>query len=568
MSKRWNFLLVLVMISGLLISACSPAEPEVVTEKVVETVIVEGTPQVIEKEVTKVIEVEKEVEKVVTATPGPETKTLIIGADLSTGSLDPHNHFELPAMYTNWATYQQLVHITADNWHEPAPLLAKSWEISADGLTYTFNLDPDAIFNSGNPVTAEDVRFSFMRLKNKQGPASYFSSVIDQVKAVDDHTVEITLKTPTTAFLQTLTTVYFSVLESAVVKEQGGTDAEDAATTDAGTAYLDQNSPGSGPFVLTRWTPRYEIVLEKNPNYWGPGPEPKLDKIIFRQVDDHTTAFQMLQRGDMDVLLNADMDLLDQAEANTDLNALLLETLDIRYLEMTCDPELSAPLSDERVRQAIAYALDRDGLIQAVERGVGRKQPSILPIGMPGVDPEMTRPRDLDKARELLAEAGYPDGFDLQLTYPTAINLPQSASKMQSDLAEIGINVELIPMDFSTLISTWYESQEPAMYISIWIPDYIDLTIWTDYWGYSDHDFQWISRCEYPEIEALSAQIASETDINKRAQLSAEWQEKMMDASFAVPLYQFTELVIMRNAVEGFAYIPGKYSDFALVDKK
>jgi len=553
--KRPIVLLALVLITSLLLVACgAPSTVEVtrvVSEKVVETVTVKET---------------VEVEKVVTATPQPEEKTLIIGMDIHSTSFDPANHFEVPSAVANFATYQQLVQITADNWHEPAPLLAESWDVSDDGLIYTFHLNPKARFNSGNPVTAEDVRFSLMRLKNLQGPPAYFLGQVDAIEVVDDLTVKITLTEPTTAFLQIMGVAYTSIYESAVVKENGGTDAEDASTTDSATAFLDQHSPGSGPYVLTRWTPRYEVVLEKNPDYWGPAP--KLDKIIFRQVDDPTTAFQMLQRGDMDILLNADKDLLDQAEANADLNTLLLDTLDIRWVSMTCDPELSKPLSDQRVRQAITYALDRDGLLQAVEGGSGKVQPSILPIGMPGVDPAMTKARDLDKARSLLAEAGYGDGFDLELTYPTAINIPQMATKMQADLAEVGIDVNLVPLDFSTLISKWYDSQEPEMYISMWVPDYVDLTAWTDFWGYNDHDYMWIARCDFPEISQLSTDIRVKRDLETRAALSTEWQKEMMDVSFAIPLYQFTELVIMRKEVSGFGYIPVRYTDLGVLDKK
>lgn len=565
--KKLALVALLVVIVSLL-TACGEPEPEfvekIVTEKVVETVIVEGTPQMVEKEVTRVVEVEK----VITATPQPELKTLIVGLDLHSTSLDPANNVEVPSAVANFATYQQLVQITADNWHEPAPLLAKSWDISDDGLTYTFYLDENARFNSGNPVTAEDVRFSLMRLKNFQGPPSWFLSLVDSIEVVDDLTVKINISTPSVAFLKILGIAYTSIYESAVVKANGGSDAEDAPTTDTATAFLDQNSPGSGPYILTRWTPRYEIVLEKNPNYWGPGPKPQLDQIIFRQVDDHTTAFQMLLRGDMDILLNADMDLLDQAESNPDLKALLLETLDQRWMELTCDPELSEPLGDQRVRQAIEYALDRDGIIEVAESGVGRKQPSIIPLGMPGVDPAMTRERDLEKARALLVEAGYGDGANIELTYPTAVNFAQIAAKIQSDLAEAGINLELTPMDYSTMISMEYDTRSPAMFLDMWIPDYIDVTMWTDYWGFIEHDLMWISRCEYPEIDALSAQIASEYDMEKRAALTTEWEEKVMDALYVIPLYQVNELVIMRSEVQGFGYIPAKYTDFSLVDKK
>ncbi|MBN1317353.1 MAG: hypothetical protein JXA42_17860, partial [Anaerolineales bacterium] len=311
--KRVAILITLLLIiSGLV--ACTSAEPEVVeiekevtkivTEKIVETVVIEGTPQVVEKEV--------EVEKVVTATPETELKTLVVGNDLSSAySMDPQNHMAMPAGVANAASYETLVRISADNWYDPAPFLAESWDISEDGLTYTFYLRPDVIFASGNPLTAEDVRFSLMRLRNLQGDPAGFIGMMDSVRVLDDLAVEVVLKYPSASFINTLGTTYLEILDSLVVKEHGGTDSEDASETDTATTWLDQNSAGSGPFILTRWTPRYEIVLEKNPNYWG---EPaKVDRIIFRQVDDPSTAFQMVQLGDMDMILRADLDLVDQA---------------------------------------------------------------------------------------------------------------------------------------------------------------------------------------------------------------------------------------------------------------
>ncbi|MBN1318853.1 MAG: ABC transporter substrate-binding protein [Anaerolineales bacterium] len=560
----------LFAITGLILTACSPSGPEVikkvVTEKVVETVIIEGTPQVVEKEVTKVVEVEKEVEKVVTATPLPETKTLIVGTDLSaTTSIDPHSHFEPEPAYANSMSCQTLVKISADNWYEPGPLLAKSWEISDDGLIYTFHLNPEARFSSGNPVTANDVRFSWMRLKNLQGSPSWFMGWVEEIKVVDDLTVQVTLNEPSAAFLQVTAVAWMCVLDSKLVKEHGGSDEPDAATTDTATAWLDQNSAGSGPYILTQWSPRYEIVLEKNPNYWGT--PAKVDKIILRQVDDQTTALQMLQRGDMDILLNADVDLYDRAEADTTLNTVLLESLNLRYISMTCDPELSEPLSDQRVRQAINFAIDRDSLIDGVLSGFGQKTPSVIPLGMPGVDPSNAQQRDLEKAKVLLKEAGYEDGFELTLVYPVYQNMELVATKLQSDLTDIGITLNIEPMDYSRLISGWYDNREPAMYIAEWIPDYIDYTIWTDYWGYGDHGFMWIARCENQDIEELTKTIAQDLDHEDRKAAVVEWQELMMDMAFSTTLYQPVQLLIMRDEVEGFGYIPTIITDWSKLGK-
>lgn len=556
----------LLIIVGLV--ACTSPEPEVVevekevtkivTEKIVETVVVEGTVQVIEKEV--------EVEKVVTATPEPDVKTLIVGMDLSPAySMDPQNHMAMPGGVANSACYQTLVRISANNWNEPAPYLAESWDISEDGLTYTFYLRQDAFFASGNPITAEDVRFSFMRLKNLQGDPAGFISNVTGTEVVDEYTVNVYLGHQSASFINTLGTTYLSILDSKVVIEQGGTDSEDASTTDTATTWLDQNSAGSGPFILTRWTPRYEVVLEKNPDYWG---EPaKVDKIVFRQVDDPSTAFQMVQLGDMDMILRADLDLVEQAENSTEVTAVLLESLDTSFINMTCDPELSEPLSDQRVRQAVVYAIDREGLIQSVLGGYAKNPPSIIPLGMPGVDSEKTWQLDVEKSKELLAEAGYPDGFDITYTYPTSPEYDLVAAKIQSDLAKVGINVTLEPMDFSLLISRWFESREPAMFFAHWVPDYIDYTIWTDFWGNSENNMMWVSRCENEEIENLSVQIATELDYEKRVAAAEQWQEAMMEMSYSVPLYQNFDLVIVRNNVDGFGYIPNVYTDWGIINK-
>jgi peptide/nickel transport system substrate-binding protein len=499
--------------------------------------------------------------------PSGELTTLVVGLDFGEStSMDPHAHFEIGGALVNYATYETVVKITADDWHTPVPALAESWDISEDGLTYTFHLQPEAKFASGNQVTAEDVRFSWMRLKNKQGLPSWFAlGWIEEVEAVDDLTVKATLLKPSPDFLAVATTPYMSVMDSQVVKENGGTDAEDAPTADAATPWLDQNSAGSGPFILTGWTRRNEIVMEANPNYWGEAP--KVDRIVIRQVEDPTTALQMMQRGDMDILFRLDPDLVEDAEADPNLSVQVLKTLDFTHLTMTCNPDLSEPLSDQRVRRAIALAIDRDGMIESALRGYAQKQPSIIPLGMEGVDPAMAEERDLDGARALLADAGYEDGFSITLSYPVAALWDVVAAKIQSDLAEVGITVELNPMDYSLLITeTWEERKLPFMFW-IWVPDYVDYTAWTEYWSYADVGFGYAAFIDNPELEEAAAAIAAEADHDKLVEAAERWQEIMMEYSYDIPLYQQMELLVMSNDVEGFGYIPSVYTDWGAISK-
>jgi peptide/nickel transport system substrate-binding protein len=248
LKKRWIAPLLLAMITSLMLSACQPTEVEV----------------------TKVVEVEK----VVTATPpSDEPQTLVVGLNIAdASSLDPHWHFQVPGAVTNYMTYEPLVKITAEDFSIAVPHLAEKWELADDGVTYTFYLRPGVKFSSGNPLTAEDVRFSWMRQKNKKGSPSWFMGWVKDMEVVDDLTLKVILNEPAPGFIMVATIPYLGVLDSKVLKEHGGTDADDAATTDTATAWLDQNSAGSGAYVLTKWSPNAEIVMEANPYYWGGKP--------------------------------------------------------------------------------------------------------------------------------------------------------------------------------------------------------------------------------------------------------------------------------------------------------
>ena len=561
--KRLVVLITLVMI-GSVLAACTTAEPEVVevekevtrivTEKIVETVVVEGTPQVVEREVT--------VETVVTAPPASpeEPKTLVVGLDLSSAySLDPHANFETLGALVGYQCYDNLVRMTPDNWFEPAPALAESWEWAEDGLALTFHLRPDVTFASGNPLTAEDVRFTWLRHKNLNGDSSGLVAMIKDVVVVDDLTVTVTFDEPTPDFIMIASTAFEGIMDSKLVKEHGGVETSDAADVDRATEWLDQNSAGSGPFILKSWVSESEVVLEANPNYWRGGPY--FDRVVFRHAPDKVAGFQQVQKGDIDLLLYPNLDQIDQAEADPNVRVVLPAALNILYMNLTCDPELSGPLSDVRVRQAISLALDRDGLLEAVLSGYGNKIPSVIPIGMPGVDPAKVPERDLEQARALLAEAGYENGFSETLSYGNSSEYSIIAAKMQSDLAEIGITVNLNPMDMSELLSHAWGDHDLPWFVARWIPDYLGYTIWTDWWGIDDLQAGTV-RCQIPqELADATNVISHEFDPEIRLQAVEEWQDLMIDMSYGVGILQYYEAFFVHEDLKGFEYIPGPVAD-------
>src|SRR5512143_1823629 len=368
------------------------------------------------------------------AAAAPGDKTLVMAANLDdVVTLDPAWAGETTNLFIHINTYDTLVDIRPEDLNTIVPRLAEKWEVNAEFTEFVFHLRKDAKFASGNPVTAQDVVFSWNRLLHVAGAPAFNLDGVGKVEAVDDYTVKVSTVVgedgkaqPLPQFLASACNPSLGIQDSKLVMEHGGTDAADAATTDKAKEWMDQNSAGSGPFILTKWAPKSDIELTANKDYWKGAPF--FDKVVIKHVEDPTTQLQMLERGDADLLGGLGTDLVDVAKANPDITISVDQSLDENYLAMTyaCpdaikaeDPaafaELQSPdsftvLCKKEVRQAVAYAIDYDGIINAVLNGYGTRAPSIIPIGIIGVDPAKTQGRDLEKAKALLQQAGYGDG--------------------------------------------------------------------------------------------------------------------------------------------------------------
>ncbi len=491
-------------------------------------------------------------------TAAPVTLVMVTNMD-DVVTLDPHHAYETTNLMIHNSTYDTLVEYKAGDLTKVVPRLAESWEAAADGLSYTFKMRQGVKFTSGNPVTAEDVRFSWMRLKNLKDNPAFYADLVTGVEVVDAATVKVTLSETSPAFLSIVAAPAMSIVDSVLVKEKGGTDAEDADKTDKAKDWLDQNSTGSGPFILTQWTPKAEIVLKANPNYWRG--KPALSKVIIKHSADPTTSLQLLQRGDADLTDNLDPDLVAVAQADPNLNVVIGQTLNQNYLAMTSSEALSAPLANKLVRQAVAYAIDYDGLIKAILRGYGARAPSIIPLGVLGVDPAMTQGRDVAKAKDLLKQAGYEGGVTVDLHYGSNPTRETIAAKLKSDLAEAGITANLKPMEQSVYLSEM-RAQKLPMAFGGWTPDYLDPTMWTDYFSYADRGIAKRMLYNNPEAEKYARIVGTDLDPAKREQAIKDLQKVLMDDMPFTMLYQNQSLAAMNKAVQGFAYHPVHFVSF------
>jgi peptide/nickel transport system substrate-binding protein len=494
---------------------------------------------------------------------------LIVAGDVQDViTLDPARAYESTNLTVHHAVYETLINVPADDLTALEPGLAESWDISDNGLVYTFHLRDGVTFNSGSPLTAEDVRFSWMRLKNIKGGPSFYTDAIAGIEVIDDLTLEVTLSAVTPAFLSIVTVPAMSVTEAAVVIANGGTDAEDADVTDTATEWLDTNSAGTGPFTLTSWVPNTEVVMVRNDNYWGGAAA--LSGVTLRQVNDSTTALQQLERGDIDIADNIEKDLAEQVTANSDLVLIEGQSLNLSYLAMTPSETLGGPLAESAVRQAIAYSVDYSGISDGLLLGYSDRPTAMLPIGVQGSDPSTRYERDLDQATALLEEAGYGDGFDVTLSLGSGgvcgIPAETIGAKLQADLAEAGINVT-VDIQQSSNFLTAYRAQELPMVLSTWTPDYLDATMWSDYFSYPDVGPAFRIMLDVPEIADLAAQAAIETDPAARTELYSQYQQAQKDAAVFVPICQNRILYATSSVVENFVFHPVYFMDFYAMSK-
>ncbi len=498
-----------------------------------------------------------------------EEQVLVVGHAESTDSLDPARGYTQTTGIINRVTYDTLVTFPDADASAIVPLLATDWTVSEDGLTYTFNLNPAAVFANGDPVTADDVVFSVNRLKNVQGTPSFLAANIASVTADDADTVTFTLSAVDPAFLANLAANPFAITNDTQVIDAGGSADADAATTDTAEAALNQTSAGSGPYVLESWEPQVETVLVRNENYWGEAPY--FDRIVIVNIPEAATQKVALESGEIDIALDLTSDQLATMTDNPDLTIASSLGNIVHFLLMNNDPELGGPVSDPRVQLAIRYALDYPGYA-ALWGGVTPASPlAIGQLGAYGTD--MAFVRDLDRARELLSEAGYPDGFEITLSYPVftfqGVNMDTNAQKIQADLAEVGITVNLNPGELQVSLEEYRAGQQGFAYW-FWGPDFLDpidvLSFLPD-GKVGGERANWTSENAEQVILDLRDQAAVESDPEARVALFQQIQDYLRERGPWAPFLQPNVQTAFRADIEGYVWHPQWLINLALLSR-
>lgn len=397
---------------------------------------------------------------------------LRIGIKSEPSSLDPQFHVLVPNMQVTFAMFDPLVMM--DSKLVPRPALAESWKPVSD-TEWEFALRKDAKFSDGSPLTADDVVFTFDRIPNvPNSPTAFtlFTRQIAKVEAIDANTVRITTKRPYPLLITDLANL--PIMSKAAAS---GPAAEGKTTVELNRG---EGLVGSGPFKFVSWQKGADLVLERNPNYWGKPAE--WDRVIYRPMTNPAARAAALLSGDIDMMEDPPTADLEQFKANPKLTIAQAPGTRIVYIALDQKGEPSPgipgldnnPLMDKRVREALSISIDRKAIAERVMGGVAVATGDLLPARMFGAVEARQAPPVVDtaKAKSLLAEAGYPDGFQITLGTPNGryVNDVRIAQTVAAMWTRAGVKTEVAAsappvffksrdnFEFSAYLAAWGNS--------------------------------------------------------------------------------------------------------------
>ncbi len=489
------------------------------------------------------------------ALPARADTTLVVGMAADPTGLDPEAVLNNTSGFVMATIFDGLTRYKPGT-TEVAPGLAEKWDVSPDGLTYTFHLRKGVTFQDGTPFNAQAYVKGIDRLLNKQSPDTIYNtgpveSYIDftyedvtSYRAVDDDTVEFRLKQPSAAFLASLAMVWNGVVSPTAVTKYG----KDF-----------RNHPvGSGPFAFKEWRQRDQVSLDANPNYWGG--KPKVDHLIFKEYPDPQAALLALKRGDIQILGDVSIQLVPALRADPNIEIVTQPGLVVSGVGL---PNDVAPFTDKRVRQALNYAVDRDAIDKALFQGLAAPMTSPLPESQWGFDKTLKGyGYDPERAKKLLAEAGVKLPLKVEfLTYnsPRGYNSagPDLATAIQGYLTKIGVETDLRKVDMGANLATVRSGKYQGLFMAGFSGDNGDPDNFVgELFNSKRIPVGNTSRYHNPETDKLLDQAVAESDPQKRLALYAEIQKKILDDAPWIFVNSILQVRAVRKEVKGYMLNP------------
>lgn len=441
--------------------------------------------------------------------------TLVVALQTDARTLDPHQATDAASMRVIENLYSTLVR-QAPTLGEVEPDLAERWHVSDDGLVYTFHLRPGARFHSGRPVGSEDVRSSIERIREEQIRADHFAAV-QSIETPDPHTVVFRLREPSAPFLSFLANPMNAIVDRAAVS--GGLD-------------LSRAEAGSGPFVLREWKKDQHLIVERFDDYFVPG-RPRLARVRYRPLPDESARTTALRTGEVDLVL----DVSPRDARILEGSGVTVRSVPGTFWEYVGLNTRRPPLDDPRVRRALAWAIDRPVVDDLVKLGRATVlEGGHLPPSHWAYAPIHSYPRrDLERARALLAEAGLPGGFELELKvgsdFPYQVN---AAQVVKQHLAPIGVRARIVMQESGLFFDSLARHDFEATLVG-WV-GFVDPDEW--FWNVFHSEGKWNQQgFASPELDALLVAGRRTLDRAKRRAIYAEAQRIVAEQAPVVSLY-------------------------------
>ncbi len=475
--------------------------------------------------------------------------TLVFAQADDAVSLDPADIEDGFSVNVTSNMFDTLVRFRADN-TQVEPALAESWTASPDGLVWSFKLRQGVKFHDGTPVNAAAVKFSYDRQVDKKNPyhtgnfpyAEFTFQNVKSVDVVNDSTVRFTLSAPFAPFLTNMAMFSTAVVSPTSVQKYG--------------KDMFKHPVGSGPFKFVEWVKKDHVTMEANKDYWAG--RPCVDRLIMRAIPDNTVRLLEVEKGTVQVMDQINPPDYGRIRGNKDLVLFTGPGLNVGYIAMNVE---KSPFNDVRIRRAVNYAVNKDSLIRAFYAGVGAPAKNPMPPTIWGYN-DAVQPYgySVEKAKQLLAEAGYPNGFSTELWWPNRsrpyLTQPQKiAEALQAQLAKAGIRAKLVTFEWGTYLAKTRSAEHP-MAILGWIGDNGDpdnfLYVLLDKDNTEKGKAANIAFYKSDALHNLLIKAQQVSDQNARAKFYRQAQEIIHSDAPWVPLVHAARVAAYRKGVENY----------------
>jgi len=471
-------------------------------------------------------------------------------------TLDPHSQNHATTHAIMQYTYEGLVRYTRD--YKIEPCLATGWKALSD-THWRFNLRKGVKFHDGTPFTADDVVFSYGRIKQPQGTNQIYVQGIAEVKKIDDYTVDFMLSGPTPVLLRNI--VDFRIMSKSWSEKNNSANVQDYAKKQE--TYASRNTNGTGPYILKSWEPDKRIVFAQNKSWWDK-PESNITDVVYTPIKSDQTRVSALLSGEVDLV--TDLPTQDVARLRKQPSLKILDGIEVRTIFIGLDQHSDElkyssvkgknPFKDVRVRHALNMAVDREAIKKVTMGGLSVPAGIMIAPGVHGHTKELDRPEkyDIAGAKKLLAEAGYPDGFEFTLDCPNNryVNDEKVCQALVAMWAKAGVRARLntspfanyIPkilnFDFSAYMLGWGVATFDGLYT-------LQSLVRTKTTG-ADGSFN-LGRINDTKLDEMIDAMKITTDVKKRDALLEESLKRTRDNYYYVPLHHQLRPWAMKKGV-------------------